>query len=68
MLKFARFCVLPTYKISIVKHCEEEAFWDGTQDGVSIDRDFDSVDNVNILNSTLVILYPARAPVFNVEV
>ena len=33
---------------------------------LSIDRDFDQEENVNILSSTLVMLYRARATVFSV--
>jgi len=34
MLKFVRFAVKRTFKISILYHGEQQTFWDGTQDGI----------------------------------
>ena len=41
-------------------------FGTGPKTALSIDRDFDQEENVNILSSTLVMLYRARATVFSV--
>ena len=67
MLKFVRFGVRRIYKIGVLNHSEQEAFWDGTEGSVVDRQGFDPAENVNVLSSTLVRLYRARRPLRNVE-
>jgi len=60
--KFLGFRVHRAYKIGILNHGKEETFGDGAQDGVVDRQGFDPADNMNVLSSTLVMLYRATAP------
>jgi len=48
--------------MGILKQGEEETFGYGANTALSIDRDIDPEENVNVLSLTLVTLYLAIAP------
>ena len=56
MLKFAGVRVHCSYKIGILNHSEEETFGDRLKTALSIDRDFDPAENLNVLSSPLDML------------
>ena len=62
MSKFVGVRVHRAYKIGILNHREQEVFWDAPNTALYIDWDIDPAENVNVLSSTLVMLYRARAP------
>jgi len=56
MLKFVGIRVHCAYKIRILNHLKRRRFGTGPKTALSIDRDFDPAENVNVLSSTLVML------------
>jgi len=67
MLKFVQFGVLRAYKIGVLNLVNRRRLGMGPKTALSIDKVFDSAEKVNVLSSTLVSLYRARDPLFNVE-
>ena len=56
MLEFVGVRVHCAFKIGILNYGEEETLGTGPKTALSIDRDFDPAENVNVLSSTLVML------------
>ena len=61
MLKIVRIRVHAAQKVGVLYHCKNQTFRDGSQHGI-VYRDFEPLEYVKVLSSTLVKLYLAIIP------
>ena len=55
MSKFVGVCVHCAIEISVLNHGEQQTFGEGVSTALSIDRDYDPAENLNVLRWTLVM-------------